>query len=65
MRSRGISYKEARLLMLYAFAYEVIDKITVIPLKERINHLADKRLRGELSRCNNCSMNCGEISKTA
>ena len=63
MRSRGIPYREAKLLMLYAFAHEVIDKISVIPLKERINHLVDKRLRGELSRCNNCSMNCGEIGK--
>ena len=61
MRSRGIPYQEARLLILYAFAWEVVDKISVIPLKERINHLVDKRLRGELSRCNNCSMNCGEI----
>jgi len=61
MRSRGIPYQEARLLILYAFAWEVIDKISVEPLKGRINHLIDKRLRGELSRCNNCSMNCGEI----
>jgi Fe-S cluster assembly protein SufD len=62
MRSRGIPLREARLLMLYAFAYEVIDKVSVKPLKERIIHLVDKRLRGELSRCNNCSMNCREIN---
>jgi len=61
MRSRGISFKEARLLILYAFAFEVIDKISIKPLKERINHLVDKRLRGELSRCNNCSVNCTEV----
>ena len=61
MQSRGIPRQEARLLMLYAFAYEVIDKIEVAPLKDRINHLVDKRLRGELSRCNNCSMTCGDI----
>jgi len=60
MQSRGIPRQEARLLMLYAFAHEVIDKIDVIPLKSRINHLVDKRLRGELSRCNNCSMACGD-----
>lgn len=61
MQSRGIPRQEARLLMLYAFAFEVIDKIEVAPLKDRINHLVDKRLRGELSRCNNCSMTCGDI----
>lgn len=61
MQSRGIPRKEARLLMLYAFAHEVIEKIQVTPLKDRINHLVDKRLRGELSRCNNCSMACGDL----
>jgi Fe-S cluster assembly protein SufD len=61
MQSRGIPRQEARLLMLYAFAHEVIDKIEVIPLKDRINDLVNKRLRGELSRCNNCSMACGDL----
>jgi Fe-S cluster assembly protein SufD len=61
LQSRGIPRQEARLLMLYAFAHEVIEKIQVIPLKDRINHLVDKRLRGELSRCNNCSMACGDL----
>ncbi|HYX09316.1 MAG TPA: Fe-S cluster assembly protein SufD [Bacteroidales bacterium] len=59
LRSRGISFREARLLMMYAFANEVIGKIKVAPLKERIDDLVNKRLRGELSRCNNCSINCG------
>jgi Fe-S cluster assembly protein SufD len=61
MQARGIPRQEARLLMLYAFAHEVIEKIQVAPLKDRINHLVDKRLRGELSRCNNCSMACGDL----
>jgi Fe-S cluster assembly protein SufD len=61
MQSRGIPRQEARLLMLYAFAHEVIEKIEVVPLKDRINDLVDKRLRGELSRCNNCSMACGDL----
>ncbi len=61
MQARGIPKQEARLLMLYAFAHEVIEKIQVTPLKDRINHLVDKRLRGELSRCNNCSMACGDL----
>ena len=61
MQSRGIPLQEARMLMLYAFAHEVIEKIEVVPLKERINDLVDQRLRGDLSRCNNCSMACGDI----
>jgi Fe-S cluster assembly protein SufD len=58
LRSRGINFKEARLLLMYAFAHEVIEKIKVKPLQERIHDLVDKRLRGELSRCNYCEMNC-------
>ncbi len=58
LRSRGIPEKESRMLMLYAFAHEVISTIKVPALKERINELIDKRLRGELSRCNNCKMKC-------
>jgi Fe-S cluster assembly protein SufD len=61
LQSRGIPRSEARLLMLTAFVYEVIDKINITPLKERISHLVEKRLRGEFSRCNNCSMNCSQI----
>jgi Fe-S cluster assembly protein SufD len=64
LRSRGIPRSEARLLLLTAFVYEVIDKINILPLKERISELVEKRLRGELSRCNNCSMNCSQ-NKTA
>jgi Fe-S cluster assembly protein SufD len=58
LRSRGIPEKESRLLMLYAFAHEVVSAIKVPALKDRIDELIDKRLRGELSRCNNCKMRC-------
>ncbi len=61
MQSRGIPRQEARLLMLYAFAHEVIEQIEVVPLKDRIDDLVNKRLRGELSRCNNCAMACGDL----
>ena len=61
LQSRGIPRSEARLLMLNAFLHEVIDKINISPLKNRISELIGKRLRGELSRCNNCTMNCGQI----
>ncbi len=58
LRSRGIPEKESRLLLMYAFAYEVVSKIKIPALKERTDELIDKRLRGELSRCYNCKMNC-------
>ncbi len=59
MRSRGINHREARLLLMFAFAHDVIKNIRVKALRERIDHLVNKRLRGELSRCNNCAMQCG------
>ncbi len=58
LRSRGISEKESRLLMMYAFANDVLVNIKLPALRERITDLVDKRLRGELSRCNNCKLKC-------
>jgi Fe-S cluster assembly protein SufD len=59
LRSRGISEKEARYLLMYAFANEIVSKISIPILKDRIIELVDKRLRGELSRCNSCDIRCG------
>ncbi len=56
LRSRGIGYEEARHLLMYAFANEVISKIGLEPLRERMNDMVEKRLRGELSRCENCTV---------
>ncbi len=56
LRTRGIDMKEAKHLLMYAFANEIIGKINVVPLKERIIDLVDKRLRRELTRCNNCNI---------
>jgi Fe-S cluster assembly protein SufD len=43
-----------------AFADDVITRIKQTVLQIRIRDLVGKRLRGELSRCNNCAMNCKE-----
>ncbi len=59
LRTRGIEEREARLMLMFAFAHEIISRIEVEPLRNRIDHLVDKRLRGELSRCENCAMHCG------
>lgn len=60
LQSRGIPRDESRLMLMDAFAYDVISRIKQSSLQERISDLAGKRLRGELSRCNNCAMNCKE-----
>ncbi len=58
LRARGIDEKEARQMLMFAFAHEIIEKIRVEPLKERIDELVDKRLRGEISKCNTCAIAC-------
>ncbi len=56
LRARGIGLAEARILLMYAFAYEILNAVTVAPLRERIGDLVDRRLRGELARCHNCAI---------
>ena len=56
MRQRGISEKEAKLLLEFAFINEVIDKIQLEPLRDRLHYLVEKRFRGELSKCEGCRM---------
>jgi len=58
LQSRGIPKDESRLMLMNAFAHEVISRIKQGALQERISDLVSKRLKGELSRCNNCAMNC-------
>ncbi|MCD4709230.1 MAG: Fe-S cluster assembly protein SufD [Bacteroidales bacterium] len=62
LQSRGISKDEGRLMLMDAFTWDVISKIRHPSLQERITELVSKRLRGELSRCNNCAMHCQECS---
>lgn len=56
MRQRGIPLEEARLLLQAAFVYEVIDKIPLEPLRDRLHYLIEKRFRGELSKCEGCKL---------
>ena len=56
MRQRGISEKEAKLLLEFAFINEVIDQIKLEPLRDRLHYLVEKRFRGELSKCEGCRM---------
>lgn len=58
LRARGISKEEARLMLMYAFSHEVIKKIRVEALRERVAELVERRLRGELTRCASCMLNC-------
>lgn len=56
MQQRGIDEVEARMLMKNAFVAEVIDQITLEPLRERLHELVERRFRGELDKCTGCAM---------
>ena len=56
MRQRGISLEEAKLLLENAFCGEVIDKMQLEPLRDRLHYLVEKRFRGELSKCEGCKL---------
>ena len=56
MRQRGISEKEARLLLQNAFINEVIDRMELEPLRDRLHYLVEKRFRGELNKCEGCKL---------
>ncbi|WP_430810827.1 MULTISPECIES: Fe-S cluster assembly protein SufD [unclassified Carboxylicivirga] len=64
LRSRGIDENESRILLMYAFAYEVIEKIRVEALKENIRSLVEKRFRGEYDKCDSCVI-CGQQGVSA
>ena len=56
MQQRGISYTEARQLLMRAFVGEVIDGVGLEALRDRLHHLVEKRFRGELGKCGDCAV---------
>ena len=56
MQQRGIPREEARTLLEVAFNNQVIDGISLVPLRDRLHYLVEKRFRGELSKCKGCRL---------
>ena len=54
LRSRGICEKNAKMLLMHAFAKEVLDNINIPSLVDYIESLVEKRLSGQHIRCVNC-----------
>lgn len=63
LRSRGICMASARLLLMYAFAAEVIGKMSLEPLMSRVDEMVKQRLRGELHICQTCVLHCANQEK--
>lgn len=58
LRQRGIGEDNARMLLMFAFADEVVSKIAIGPLRYRIEDMVKKRLQGELQICEQCVLHC-------
>jgi len=58
LRQRGIDIREAKLMLMFAFVNDILLKIDIDPLRERIAGLINSRLRGEFSDCSHCLLNC-------
>ena len=48
----------ARMLLMYAFAAEIISDISIKNLRSQIDDMIKKRLRGELNICEQCVLQC-------
>lgn len=55
MQSRGIPRAEARTMLMQAFMADVIDAISLEPLRDRLRHLVDQRLTGQTLSCGDCA----------
>lgn len=58
LRQRGIGEDTARMLLMFAFADEVVSRIAIPQLRQRIEDMVKKRLQGELQICEQCVLHC-------
>lgn len=58
LKQRGLCDRNARMLLMYAFAEEVVRHITVESLHDRTAEMVQRRLNGELSICDQCVLHC-------
>lgn len=56
LRQRGLPESEARLLLQHAFINDVLQRVPIDALRERLSHLVEMRFRGEERRCQGCRL---------
>jgi len=64
MRSRGICERNARMLLMFAFANEIANYVKIESLQTRLKEMIRKRLNGELTVCDQCVLHCTKFLKT-
>lgn len=58
MMTRGISEDQARLMLKQAFMSDVIDGISLPPLRDRLKLMVERRFAGEQIACASCPVSC-------
>ncbi len=58
MQTRGVPYAEARMMLMQAFMADVIDRVAIDGLRDRLRHLVERRLSGEHAVCGDCAASC-------
>lgn len=58
MMTRGISEEQARLMLKQAFMSDVIDGISLPPLRDRLKLMVERRFAGEQMACASCPVGC-------
>lgn len=56
LRSRGISEHNARKLLMFAFANEIVKFVEIEALQDRLGDMVQRRLNGELTICDQCML---------
>lgn len=61
MQTRGIPEKEAKFLLKQAFMSDIIDRVELPALRDRLRLLVEKRFAGETFNCAGCGAGCIDI----
>lgn len=56
MAQRGITPDEGRLLLQQAFAWQVVQRIQLLPLRQRLMHMVEERFRYGTGACGDCTI---------
>lgn len=61
MQTRGIPESEARFLLKQAFMADIVEKISLPSLRDRLKSLIEKRFSGEVFNCSGCGYDCSDL----
>lgn len=56
MQTRGVPRNEARMMLMQAFMADIIDRVAIDGLRDRLRHLVERRLSGESANCGDCGV---------